>query len=68
MTDLVIPIIFMLCVVLGEALWLQKRNRGSVDWHDVIFNLNSGHIMLWLFRGWRSSAMAMWRPITAWAW
>ncbi|AHG22109.1 fatty acid hydroxylase [Chania multitudinisentens RB-25] len=51
MIELVIPIVFMLCVVLGEALLLQRRNRGSVDWHDVIFNLNSGHIMLWLFRG-----------------
>lgn len=51
MIDLVIPIVFMLLVVLGEALWLQWRRKGSVDWHDVIFNLNSGHIMLWLFRG-----------------
>ncbi len=51
MTDLVIPIVFMLCVVFGEALWLHWRNKGGVDWHDVIFNLNSGHIMLWLFRG-----------------
>ncbi|VTR27169.1 Uncharacterised protein [Serratia fonticola] len=29
MTDLVIPIIFMLCVVLGEALWLQKAQPGQ---------------------------------------
>ncbi|VEA67808.1 Uncharacterised protein [Serratia rubidaea] len=51
MTDLVIPIAVMLLVVLGEALWLQWRQACSVDWQDVIFNLNSGHIMLWLFRG-----------------
>lgn len=51
MMDLVIPIVLMLCVVLGEALLLQRRQQASVDWHDVTFNLNSGHIMLWLFRG-----------------
>ena len=25
--------------------------REPVNWHDLVFNLNSGHIMLWLFRG-----------------
>ena len=51
MTDLVIPIVFMLVVVIGEALILQASRRTIVDWHDVVFNLNSGHIVLWLFRG-----------------
>lgn len=45
------PIVFMLFVVIGEALVLQYAQRRQVNWHDLVFNLNSGHIMLWLFRG-----------------
>lgn len=51
MSELIIPIIFMLLFVVGEALLLRLKGRRQVDWHDVIFNLNSGHMMLWLFRG-----------------
>ncbi|MEQ9944206.1 sterol desaturase family protein [Pectobacterium aroidearum] len=50
MIDLALPIVFMLVVVIGEALVLQWMRRETVNWHDVVFNLNSGHIMLWLFR------------------
>jgi len=51
MSSLVWPIAFMLFVVVGETLILQWMDKKQVNWHDVIFNLNSGHIMLWLFRG-----------------
>jgi len=51
MSDLAMPIVFMLLVVVGEAWVLQWVQRQRVNWHDVVFNLNSGHIMLWLFRG-----------------
>src|SRR5476649_85873 len=51
MTGLIIPIIFMLVVVTGEALILQRIRKEAVNWRYLIFNLNSGHIMLWLFRG-----------------
>lgn len=51
MNELIIPVILMLFFVLGEALLLRFNSQQVVDWHDVIFNLNSGHIMLWLFRG-----------------
>ncbi|MDR1461653.1 MAG: sterol desaturase family protein [Azoarcus sp.] len=37
--------------MLGETLILTWTRRQSVDWHDVAFNLNSGHIVMWLFRG-----------------
>ena len=50
MIDLALPIVLMLVVVVGEALILQWMQREKVNWHDVVFNLNSGHIMLWLFR------------------
>lgn len=51
MIDLAFPILFMLLVVIGEMLVVQWRQRDVVNWHDVMFNLNSGHLMLWLFRG-----------------
>jgi sterol desaturase/sphingolipid hydroxylase (fatty acid hydroxylase superfamily) len=51
MVDLAVPILFMLLVVIGEMLVVQWRQRDTVNWHDVMFNLNSGHMMLWLFRG-----------------
>jgi len=50
MSELVIPVLAMLLLVMGEACILQLTGRQKVDWRDVIFNLNSGHIMLWLFR------------------
>lgn len=50
MSELLIPILFMVAFVLGEACILQVSGRQKVDWRDVIFNINSGHIMLWLFR------------------
>lgn len=51
MSELAWPIAFMLFLVFGEALVLQISGRQRVNWHDVVFNLNSGHMMLWLFRG-----------------
>lgn len=51
MSDLVIPIVMMVLLVMGESLLLYRQDKQQVHWHDVVFNLNSGHIMLWLFRG-----------------
>ncbi|OKB66957.1 fatty acid hydroxylase [Serratia marcescens] len=51
MSDLALPIVFMLFIVVAEAVALQWGRSEPVNWHDLVFNLNSGHIMLWLFRG-----------------
>lgn len=51
MSDLVVPIVAMVLLVMAEALVLNRQDKQRVNWHDVVFNLNSGHIMLWLFRG-----------------
>ncbi|KNC09537.1 fatty acid hydroxylase [Klebsiella sp. RIT-PI-d] len=50
MSELLYPIIFMLLLVLGEACFLHLSHKRKIDWHDIMFNLNSGHIVLWLFR------------------
>ncbi|WP_145476470.1 sterol desaturase family protein [Yersinia similis] len=51
MSELIIPVILMVVFVVGEAWLLKLKDGYYVDWHDVVFNINSGHIMLWLFRG-----------------
>lgn len=51
MSELAIPLGLMLFVVIGEAVYLHACTKSAVDWADVMFNLNSGHLMLWLFRG-----------------
>ncbi|WP_071845476.1 sterol desaturase family protein [Pragia fontium] len=51
MNALAIPLVVMIGLMLFE-LWVLKNFRGQViPWVDVIFNLNSGHILMWLFRG-----------------
>lgn len=50
MSELLIPILLMVAFVLGEAVLLQLTGRQRINWRDVIFNINSGHMMLWLFR------------------
>ncbi|MBF0031766.1 sterol desaturase family protein [Citrobacter freundii] len=50
MSELLYPIIFMLILVICEACFLQWSRKKKIDWRDVIFNLNSGHIVLWMFR------------------
>ncbi len=51
MSDLALPIVLMLLLVIAEAIYLQRSGKQKVNWRDVVFNLNSGHMMLWLFRG-----------------
>ncbi|WP_434777865.1 sterol desaturase family protein [Neisseria sp. Ec49-e6-T10] len=51
MNNLTIPIIFMLCTVMAEVFFIKFYKKQRIDWQDVMFNLNSGHMMLWLFRG-----------------
>ncbi|MFB2579456.1 MULTISPECIES: sterol desaturase family protein [unclassified Acinetobacter] len=52
MNEMALPVALMVITVLAEALWLLRKGRQTeYNWSDVAFNLNSGHIVLWLFRG-----------------
>lgn len=51
MIELVIPFVVMIVLIILEAFTLQFIKKETVNWPDIIFNLNSGHLMLWLFRG-----------------
>lgn len=49
---MVFPLAFMLFFIVAEMFVLQWQGRGSeYSWKDTILNLNSGHVVLWLFRG-----------------
>ncbi|MEB3766850.1 sterol desaturase family protein [Acinetobacter sp. MD2] len=49
--QLAAPLMILLVLILLEAFILQRVKKQQVNWQDIIFNLNSGHIVLWLFRG-----------------
>lgn len=51
MLELVLPFVIMLILIITEALILHYVKKMTISWSDIIFNLNSGHLMLWLFRG-----------------
>ncbi|MET3132695.1 sterol desaturase/sphingolipid hydroxylase (fatty acid hydroxylase superfamily) [Oxalobacteraceae bacterium GrIS 1.11] len=41
----------MLAFVLAELLVLKFARKQAIPWREVIFNLNSGHILMWVLRG-----------------
>lgn len=46
-----LPITVMLALVVADAVGLRWLRGQRVPWREVVFNLNSGHIVLWLLRG-----------------
>ncbi len=69
---LLIIMVLLELVILG---WFRKQ---SIPWREVIFNLNSGHVMLWVLRGvelatyhfvytnWSIHLFKHWHPILVW--
>lgn len=51
MFELILPLLIMLILIAAEVFVLQYIKKVTINWSDIIFNLNSGHLMLWLFRG-----------------
>ncbi|WKB53563.1 sterol desaturase family protein [Eleftheria terrae] len=51
MNALALPLALMLVLVLAEQLALKWRRGQPIPWLDLIFNLHSGQLVLWLFRG-----------------
>jgi sterol desaturase/sphingolipid hydroxylase (fatty acid hydroxylase superfamily) len=45
-----ISFLVMLACVLGELLILKVFRNHVIPWRDVVFNLNSGHILMWVSR------------------
>jgi sterol desaturase/sphingolipid hydroxylase (fatty acid hydroxylase superfamily) len=41
----------MLALVLLEQWLIKRRTAKPVPWKDLVFNLNSGHLLMWVLRG-----------------
>ena len=48
---LVLPSALLLMMVAIEAFILRLIQGKEVPWNQIVFNLNSGHTILWVFRG-----------------
>ncbi|MEG1328241.1 MAG: fatty acid hydroxylase family protein, partial [Janthinobacterium sp.] len=59
MNPFALSFLIMLAFVLAELLILKWVRKTPVPWKDVIFNLNSGHILMWVFRGVEVAAFAL---------
>jgi sterol desaturase/sphingolipid hydroxylase (fatty acid hydroxylase superfamily) len=46
-----ISFLVMLCMVLVELAILKWAGKKTAPWKEIIFNFNSGHILMWVFRG-----------------
>jgi sterol desaturase/sphingolipid hydroxylase (fatty acid hydroxylase superfamily) len=44
-----ITLLFTIIVI--ELIFLYKKKGNQLPWNEIITNINSGHIMVWLFRG-----------------
>ncbi|SDI66603.1 sterol desaturase family protein [Paraburkholderia phenazinium] len=51
MNAMALPFLITLACVLLELWYSQARRGVAIPWRDVILNLNSGHILMWFFRG-----------------
>lgn len=62
----------MLALVLAEQWWLWRRDGQAVPWLDLVFNLNSGHLLMWTLRGVEVALFqtvtqhASWQWVSAW--
>lgn len=51
MSVFAISFLVIIASVLAELLYLKLARGKPVPWKEVIFNLDSGHILMWIFRG-----------------
>lgn len=56
--NLATPLLLMLLVTFAEILFRARVRHEPAPWRDVVFNLNSGHILLWFFRSMEVVAFA----------
>ncbi|WP_241018209.1 sterol desaturase family protein [Paraburkholderia sp. Tr-20389] len=73
-----LPLLGMLACMLAELLVVQRWRGRRAPWRDLVLNLDSGHILMWLFRGVEISVYAWvvehanlhwadhWSPLLLW--
>jgi sterol desaturase/sphingolipid hydroxylase (fatty acid hydroxylase superfamily) len=79
MNSLALPLLVMLALVLVELYITHVRRARAIPWRDVVLNLNSGHVLMWLLRGVEIAVFAWvlahfslhwvdhWPPLAQWA-
>lgn len=78
MNAMALPLLGMLACVLLELYFARATRGTAIPWRDVVLNLNSGHIVMWFFRGIEVAAFAWilahlnlhwldsWHPVAVW--
>lgn len=78
MNAMALPLLGMMACVLAELFFISAWRGRDVPWRDVVLNLDSGHILMWLFRGFEITVYAWvlaqvnlhwverWPPIVQW--
>ncbi len=51
MNAMALPLLGMVACIVAELLYSRVRRGHAVPWRDVVLNLDSGHILMWLLRG-----------------
>ena len=41
-------LLILILIEVGFLVWVKKER---IPFHEIVFNLNSGHVLLWVFRG-----------------
>ncbi len=59
MNTLAIPLAAMLLCVLGELLIRKRRRAEPIPWRELALNLDSGHLVMWYFRGLEIAAFGL---------
>ena len=49
--NLVIGTSLLLALIVAEIIFLTKVKGEKLPWKEIVANVNSGHVMLWLIRG-----------------
>lgn len=50
-TNLLLANLLLLILVIVEVLIIKFKMKEELPWKEIITNMNSGHILLWVFRG-----------------
>ena len=49
----------LLVLVCLELLFLHYYRKETIAWREIVFNLNSGHILMWILRGMEIAAFQL---------
>lgn len=51
MNAMALPLLAMVACVVIESHFAYTRRGHAIPWRDIVLNLDSGHILMWLLRG-----------------